>query len=143
MGGNITDDGGASITARGVCWGEYSNPEVGGYNTTDGSGIGSFSSTITGLKANTTYYVRAYASNSSGTTYGNEVSFKTALGLPGVATNSVDIVTETTAQVTCYAHMDGGSPIMAYGVCWKTTPGPTVTDTKPMTVWGSQILLAK
>ena len=74
-GGNITDDGGAAITARGVCWSTSPNPTVNDNKTSDGSGTGSFTSTLTGLHVNTTYYVRAYATNSFGTTYGNERSF--------------------------------------------------------------------
>jgi len=74
-GGNITDDGGAAITARGVCWSTDPNPTVNDNKTSDGSGTGSFTSTLTGLHVNTTYYVRAYATNSFGTTYGNERSF--------------------------------------------------------------------
>jgi uncharacterized protein (TIGR02145 family) len=77
-GGNITSDGGASVTARGVCWGTVTNPSTAlTTKTTDGTGTGSFPSSITGLTANTTYYVRAYATNSAGTAYGNEVSFTT------------------------------------------------------------------
>ena len=78
-GGNISSDGGASITARGVCWSTSSNPTVAlTKKTTDGSGTGIFSSSITGLAANTTYYVRAYATNSAGTGYGNQLVFTTS-----------------------------------------------------------------
>ena len=76
-GGNITSDGGATVTARGVCWGTSHNPTVSGSHTSNGNGTGSFTSSITGLTSNTTYYVRAYATNSGGTAYGNEVSFIT------------------------------------------------------------------
>lgn len=77
-GGNITNDGGGSITARGVCWGESSNPTVSGTNkTTNGTGTGTFTSNLTGLSDGTVYYYRAYATNSSGTTYGQEYQFIT------------------------------------------------------------------
>jgi uncharacterized protein (TIGR02145 family) len=76
-GGNVTSDGGATVTARGVCWSTSQNPTISGNHTTNGSGTGSFTSSLTGLSANTTYYVRAYATNSVGTAYGNEVSFTT------------------------------------------------------------------
>lgn len=76
-GGNIANDGGSPVTARGVCWSTSQNPTTENSKTTDGTGIGSFSSSITGLTANTTYYVRAYAVNSQGTAYGNQVSFTT------------------------------------------------------------------
>ena len=76
-GGNITDDGGASVTARGVCWSTSQNPTLSGSHTIDGNGTGSFTSNLTGLTPNMTYYVRAYATNSAGTAYGNEISFTT------------------------------------------------------------------
>lgn len=76
-GGNISSDGGVAITARGVCWNTNGNPTVADNNTTDGSGTASFTSSISGLRANTTYYVRAYATNRKGTEYGSVRSFKT------------------------------------------------------------------
>ena len=78
-GGEVTSDGGANITARGVCWGTSPNPTISGSKTDEGKGSGSFTSTITGLQTSTTYYVRAYATNKVGTAYGNEVSFTTSL----------------------------------------------------------------
>lgn len=74
-GGNVTSDGGATVTSYGVCWDTSSNPTKSNSTTNDGSGTGSFSSSITGLSAGTTYYVRAYATNSQGTSYGSEESF--------------------------------------------------------------------
>ena len=76
-GGNVTLAGGSSVTARGICWSTSTSPTISNSKTTNGSGTGSFSSSITGLGSETTYYVRAYASNSYGTGYGNEVSFTT------------------------------------------------------------------
>jgi hypothetical protein len=77
-GGNITANGGASVTARGVVWSTTQNPTVAlSTKTTDGSGIGTFDSNMTNLTPNTQYYVRAYASNSVGTAYGNEITFTT------------------------------------------------------------------
>jgi len=74
-GGNITSDGGLTITAGGVCWSTSTTPTITDSKTNDGSVTGSFTSAITGLSANTTYYVRAYATNSKGTGYGNVISF--------------------------------------------------------------------
>jgi uncharacterized protein (TIGR02145 family) len=77
LGGNVTQDGGSPVTSRGVAYGLSTNPSTSGNITTDGSGVGSFVSTLTGLTASTTYYVRAYATNGVGTAYGNEISFST------------------------------------------------------------------
>ena len=77
-GGNITNDGGAAISARGVCWSTTQNPTIVNSKTVDGTGTGVFTSNLTGLSENTIYYVRAYATNSKGTAYGNEVSFTTS-----------------------------------------------------------------
>ena len=76
-GGEITDDGGLEITARGICWSTSPEPTVADAHTSDGTGMGSFVSTMTGLTPNTTYYVRAYATNSHTTAYGEEMSFTT------------------------------------------------------------------
>jgi uncharacterized protein (TIGR02145 family) len=86
-GGNITNGGGATITVRGIVWSTIQNPTLANNlgSTNDGTGTGSFASNLTGLTANTTYYVRAYATNSAGTAYGNQVSFATTNG--GIITN--------------------------------------------------------
>ena len=77
-GGNISSDGGSSITARGVCWAITPNPTIAGNKTSDGTGTGVFTSNITGLSTGTVYYVRSYATNSvTGTSYGNQLSFMT------------------------------------------------------------------
>ena len=76
-GGNIISDGGSQIDSRGVCWSTIPGPTISDTKTTDGSNIGNYSSVINGLSSNTIYYVRAYATNSVGTAYGNEVIFTT------------------------------------------------------------------
>jgi len=78
-GGIITSDGGVDIKSRGVCWGTSAYPSTTGSHTTDGTGIGSFTSRISGLSYETTYYVRAYATNNAGTAYGNQLSFTTKI----------------------------------------------------------------
>lgn len=75
--GNVTDDGGAEITARGICWSTNQNSSISDNMTTNGRGIGAFASNLTLLEANTKYYARAYATNIAGTGYGNEISFIT------------------------------------------------------------------
>jgi PKD repeat protein len=74
-GGNVTSDGGATVTARGVCWNTTGNPTVADNHTTDGTGTGNYTSTVTGLSAGVTYYIRAYATNSIGTAYGSQMPF--------------------------------------------------------------------
>jgi hypothetical protein len=76
-GGNVTSDGGLAVTARGVCWSTSIDPTTANSKTTDGTGTGSYTSSITGLTPNTTYHVRAYAVNSAGTAYGSDKSFIT------------------------------------------------------------------
>jgi uncharacterized protein (TIGR02145 family) len=76
MGGIVTSDGGVSIISRGVCWGTSANPTTANDITTDGTGTGAFTSLITDLSPNNTYYAKAYAINSNGTAYGSEITFK-------------------------------------------------------------------
>jgi len=76
-GGDVSQDGGAPVTARGVAYGTSSNPTISGVITNDGTGTGVYTSTLAGLTPSTTYYVRAYATNSVGTAYGNVISFST------------------------------------------------------------------
>ena len=80
-GGNVTNTGGATVTARGVCYSTKTGPTVADSKTSDGTGAGAFVSSLTGLKGLTKYYVRAYATNSVGTVYGPEVSFTTLVAL--------------------------------------------------------------
>ena len=91
-GGNVSSDGGTTVTARGVCWSTSHNPTTANSHTTNGSGTGSFTSNLTGLTSNTLYYVRAYATNSVGTAYGNETSF-TTLSSPGQPCPGIPTVT--------------------------------------------------
>jgi uncharacterized protein (TIGR02145 family) len=103
-GGNVTADGGAAVTARGVAYGMSQNPTTANSTTSDGTGIGAFTSTLTGLTASTLYYVRAYATNSVGTGYGSQVSFTTLSAGPaftcGTSTVSdVDNNTYATVQI--------------------------------------------
>jgi hypothetical protein len=127
-GGNIISDGGSSITARGVIWSTSQNPTITLLTkTSDGTGIGNFISQIINLAPNTTYCVRAYATNSIGTAYGNEVSFITgAIQLPIVSTTSISNTTPSTASSGGNISSDGGGTITARGVVWSTTQNPTI-----------------
>jgi hypothetical protein len=92
-GGNVTDDGGSKVTAMGVCWGAAVNPTTADSCTDYGSGIGLFTSSISGLFPATTYHVRAYATNAVGTAYGDDVTFSTnavlSVTVPGPGAGSV------------------------------------------------------
>jgi N-acetylneuraminic acid mutarotase len=83
-GGNVIDDGGAEVTARGIVWATNQNPTTSSDKTSNGTGTGSFTTIINGLTANTTYYIRAYAINSEGTSYGEERDFTTSVPSTGI-----------------------------------------------------------
>lgn len=129
-GGNVTDDGGASVTARGVCWSTSQNPTISDNHTSDGNGTGSFTSNLTNLTANTTYYVRAYATNENGTSYGEQKSFTTLqnIELPTVTTADVTDITQNTAVSGGNVTDDGGATVTARGVCWSKDPNPTIDN---------------
>ncbi len=131
-GGNIPADGGSAVTERGVCWNTSGSPTVADNKTSNGTGTGSFTANLTGLAEKANYYVRAYATNSRGTAYGNQESFTT----PACAT----IPTVVTALISSFNHIsavgggnvtsDGGSPVTARGVCWNTAPNPTIGNNR-------------
>jgi len=128
-GGNISDDGGSTLTDRGICWSTTNNPTVSDNHSSDGTVAGNFVSLMSGLTPNTTYYVRAYAVNSIGTGYGNEVSFTTStLSLASVSTTEASSVSFTTAISGGNVTSDNGSPVTARGVCWSTTTAPTTAN---------------
>jgi len=129
-GGNITDDKGGNVTSRGVCWSKSENPTIADNKTIDGTSTGSFVSSLTGLSGNTLYYIRAYATNSAGTQYGNQVTFTTN---PVIAT--LTTVTATSKALTAGTGggnitSDGGSPITARGVCWSLAINPNTENSK-------------
>jgi hypothetical protein len=118
-GGNVTSDGGASVTARGVAYGTSQSPTTANSTTSNGTGTGVFNSTLTGLTASTLYYVRAYATNSVGTAYGNEVSFMTTSPLT-IGTNyagGIVFYVDPTGQhgLVCAPSDQGTFPWGCYG----------------------------
>ena len=138
-GGVVTFDGNTSVTERGVCWGRNTNPDVGANHLVAGSGTGSFTCEISGLEPATTYYVRAYAINNIGISYGTQVSFTTLTSggnngggasgdLPTVVTNTVSNVTQSTAVCIGNVTNGGSSSVTARGVCWSTSQNPTTND---------------
>lgn len=130
-GGSITNDGGANVTIRGVCWSTNQNPTISNNKTTNGSGAGLFSATISGLMPNTTYYVRAYATNSLGTGYGNQIIVRTSsISLPTIGTTTASSITINSASTGGTISSDGGAPITSRGVCWNLSQNPTVSNFK-------------
>jgi len=135
-GGNISSDGGYPGTVRGVVWATSTNPTVpSAFSTSDGTGTGAFTSNITGLSATTLYYVRSYATNPAGTTYGSEISFTTLVGSsPSISsTSAIGSITTTSASSGGNISSDGGYAITARGVVWGTSPSPTVPSASSTT----------
>ena len=117
-GGVITTTGNAAITAQGVCWGTTDNPIITGSKTSDSIKYSTYTSAITGLTPNTKYYVRAYAINSVGISYGNTLSFTTnVIGLPVITTTAISAITTTTATGGGNVTSDGSATVTARGVC--------------------------
>jgi len=131
-GGTVTDDGGAPVTARGVCWNTTGAPDTSNTKTNDGESSGAFVSRLSGLESGTTYYVRAYAVNSAGIGYGAEVTFKTldSLEVPTVVTDEVTNILVKTANSGGEVTAWGGDTVYVRGVCWNTTGTPTTADSK-------------
>lgn len=127
-GGTVTGAGGAAVTARGIAWSLTDPPTIADSKTTDGEDLGAFTSTMTELLGNMTYYVRAYATNSAGTGYGPTVSFTTLVDLPKVTTAAVTEITKTSAVSGGDATYDGGATITAKGLVWSTDENPDLTD---------------
>ena len=127
-GGNVTSDGGDAVTAKGIVWNTATSPATSLMTkTTDGTGIGNFTSSLTNLLPSNTYFVRAYATNSIGTGYGNELSFTTgAIVLPTISTTVISGITKTTAVSGGNISADGGGNITSRGVVWNTTTGATI-----------------
>jgi hypothetical protein len=138
-GGNVTVTGGATVTARGVCFGLSPNPTVAGTKTTNGDGPGEFVSLLTGLKGNTKYYLRSYATNSAGTGYGPEVSFTTLVDLPAISTSTVTEITKTTAVSGGNVTYDGGNAVTERGIVWGMTAEPTINNNKIITGAGTGV----
>ncbi|MCL6103532.1 MAG: T9SS type A sorting domain-containing protein [Bacteroidetes bacterium] len=122
-GGNVTADGGAPVTVRGVCWSTTTNPTTSDSKTSDGAGIGSFTSNITGLTADITYHVRAYAVNSAGTAYGLDVSFSTYPKPPTIASITQPTCTLSTGSVELTDLPANGSWIITQNPGGKTFSG--------------------
>lgn len=139
-GGEVMSGNNGTVSARGVCWNTTSNPTLTdnlGF-TTNGSGLGTFVSNITGLSLGTNYYVRAYATNEAGTGYGNEEEFTTtSVILPTVTTAPVINITTNSAESGGEVTDDGNGTVSSRGICWNTSPEPTLTNNIGYTMNGN------
>jgi hypothetical protein len=129
-GGNVSSEGSSAVIDRGVCWNTSPNPTVSNNASSAGSGgSGMFTSSIGGLAPSTVYYVRAYATNAGGTSYGNEVSF-TTIAAPVISANTVlatDIITKS-ATLKGTSIQPAGTSVVHRGFCCSTTPNPTISS---------------
>ena len=129
-GGTVISSVGSAVTKRGVCWSTSQYPTIANDHTEDGTGIGEFISNIRNLQSNTTYYVRAYATNNNGTAYGNQETFTTEGGvLPKVRTALVRVENKTTVYYEGLVIDEGDSPVTARGICWGTST-PNINNSK-------------
>ena len=131
--GKVLTDGNSTITQRGFVYGIDHNPSISNYSVNSGTGTGTFTSTITGLDAGITYYVRAFATNENGTFYGNEVAATTTAttpsALPSVTTITVTNITTSEATVKGAVTSDGGENVTQRGFVYDTLPNPTTSST--------------
>lgn len=128
-GGDVTATGGGAVSARGVCWSANQNPTVADSKTTDGTGTGAFQSQVAGLIPGT-YFLRAYATNSAGTGYGNMVTFTTEKTLPLLTTKNITDISAMGAVSGGIISSAGGGTISERGICWSDAPSPTITNEK-------------
>lgn len=124
-GGNVLADGGAAVTARGVCWATHANPSLSDFFTNSGSGLGTFTSNLTGLSLGTTYYVRAFATNDEGTSYGEILTFTTH-NIPTVLTNAATNVFGKNFTANGTVVSGNGAAVTARGIVWHTSPNPAI-----------------
>ena len=127
--GNVINDGGSTITNRGICYSTHSNPSISDHVVSAGSGLGNFSVTLDNLSAGTTYYVCAYATNEAGTSYGEIKSFTTkSYSKPIITTNVVTNISYSSATTGGNITSDGGSTITNRGICYSTHSNPSISD---------------
>ncbi len=137
--GNISSTGTSNVTQHGHCWSMNMNPTTSDTKTQLGSAVvGSYTSNMTGLSANTTYYVRAYATNSAGTSYGSQQTFATASpNVPTVTTSSISAITGNSATGGGNVASDGGASVTTRGVCWSTSQNPTTSNSVSASGYGT------
>ena len=127
-GGEVISNDGTYILVKGLCWAAHENPTTNDFYQEMESGEGSFTVSMSDLNIGTTYYVRAYAVTPNGTVYGDQKTFTTRDGIPTVTTAEVTNITGPTASCGGTVTDNGGLNVTARGVCWSTSPTPTVAD---------------
>jgi len=129
-GGNISSDGGDTIFSRGLVWDTITGPTLSLMTKTSaGDGSGTFTSVLSSLRPSTKYFVRAFATNRAGTTYGNEITFTTSAPVvaPIVSTSEVKNITSISAMSGGNISSNDSKSITTRGVVWSTSPLPTIT----------------
>ena len=124
--GTVADDLRSTITSRGFAYSTLQYPTLADGSVSVGGALGDFSATVSGLQPGKTYYVRAYATNGVGTAYGEQQSFTTPSGLPTVTTTTATNITANSAVCGGNVTSDGGYSVIQRGVCYSTTPNPTI-----------------
>jgi len=126
----ITSDGGHVITTRGICWDTVADPDTLTNHVTVTGTTGGFSGSLTGLSTGITYHYRAYCANSLGLFYGADSVFTTTTTavIPVVTTNAATNITISSAVVTGNIINNGGDTLISHGICWSTSPIPTIND---------------
>jgi phage baseplate assembly protein gpV len=138
LGGNVTDDGGNAVTSKGVCVSLTANPTIDDPNNDVkleiGTGVGAFTDSYTGFEPSTTYHVRAYATNGTGTVYGEDKMFTTLASTGFSVTTDIPAnITSTEVTLGGNATNDGGSSITSKGICISLTINPSIDDADDIT----------
>tara|TARA_B110001450_G_C17659506_1_gene496636 strand:- start:959 stop:3121 length:2163 start_codon:yes stop_codon:yes gene_type:complete len=131
LNGEIAGIGDAGITQHGHCWSSIANPTINNSKTSLGNGTnGPYTSNIVTLSQNTTYYYRAYATNSFGTAYGNQMQFNTSNGEANVVTGSYNNITSSTVDLVGQITDIGDASVTQHGHCWSINNNPTINNSK-------------
>jgi uncharacterized protein YjiK len=130
LSGEVIDEGGGTVTKRGICWSRSPEPDTTFSIRAVGNGIGGFSCFLENLSNNTTYYYRAFALNQRGVGYGKSLTFTTRPDIPTVFTDTVANLTTTSATAKGEIRFNGGVPILTKGICWGLEPDPVISGNK-------------
>ncbi|MBK6346846.1 MAG: hypothetical protein IPF68_13100 [Bacteroidales bacterium] len=124
--GSIFSDSGLAVTSRGLCWGIEPQPDLLDSTLYSLSDQNHFIESIGNLTNATTYYVRSFAINTAGTSFGNEISFVTNAITPSVTIHDITNITTTYASGGGEVTSDGGAAVIGRGLCWSTNENPTI-----------------